>query len=405
MKKIFYVFALLCAVALTACDSERLTPDGDKTPLWPAGKSGSEYMGFINKSGKFEIPAKFDGIYGFFSCGWSLVAEDGEYKFIDRGNNKSHEIEQEEFAGMYAFYYNYIRFADGKFYGMYDRNFNVAIPADYETLGTPSPDGLVYFAEDPSDEEGWGYLNMSGKVAIAPQWAGAHAFVDGMAVVVEKKGTKEEPKYYYGIINKSGNYILEPQKNYIESVGEGRFVMTKSSGKEVLCDKNLNELGSSYDGIYEFSCGMARVYKTDKGYGFIDKNGNEVISCKYKTAASYMDDVVWVKKDSESRRELLDKQGNSLIKLKEDEGIDSHFHNGLSCIYSYDSDVKEYSYRYIDKDGNNIYKWTPGDEEEEAPARRAPKADNWEEVNRRSLLQTSVGALVIANEEARARYK
>lgn len=404
MKKIFYVFALLCAAMLTSCDSERLTPEGDPTKLWPAGKNGSEFMGYINKSGELEIPAKFDETSGF-SCGWGLVAEDGDYKFIDKSNKKSHAIDKEEFGGMYAFYYNYIRFADGKYYGMYDNDFSVAISADYEFLGTPSADNLVYFAEDPNDDEGWGYLDMKGKVAIKPQWCSAHQFVDGMAVVCEKRGTKEEPKYYYGIINKKGDYITEPQKNYIQSAGEDRFILEKSSGKVVLCDKNLMELGSSYDRMIEFSCGLARVYKDEKGYGYIDAKGNEVIPCKYTSAASFMDDVAWVKKDADSRCELLDKNGNSLIKLKEDEDVNSHFHNGLSCIYSYDSDFKEYSYRYIDKDGNNIYKWTPGDEEDAAPARRAPKAENWEEVNRRSLLQTSVGALVIANEEARARRK
>lgn len=404
MKKIFYVFALLCAAMLTSCDSERLTPEGDPTKLWPAGKNGSEYMGFINKSGELEIPAKFEGIHGYFSCGWILVQEDGDLKFIDKRNKNSKAVEADEVLDG-AFYYNYQRFAEDKYIGMWDNDFAVVIRADYESLGTPSADNLVYFAEDPNDDEGWGYLDMKGNVAIKPQWYSAHQFVDGMAVVCEKRGTKEEPKYYYGIINKKGDYITEPQKNYIQSAGEDRFILEKSSGKVVLCDKNLMELGSSYDRMIEFSCGLARVYKDEKGYGYIDAKGNEVIPCKYTSAASFMDDVAWVKKDADSRCELLDKNGNSLIKLKEDEDVNSHFHNGLSCIYSYDSDVMEYSYRYIDKDGNNIYKWTPSDEEDAAPARRAPKAENWEEVNRRSLLQTSVGALVIANEEARARRK
>lgn len=404
MKKIFYVLALFSAVILTGCDSERLTPDGDTTKLWPAGKSGSEYLGFINKSGKFEIPAQFDGIHGYFSCGWILVQEDGDLKFIDKRNKNSKAVEAEEvYDG--AFYYNYQRFAEDKYIGMWDNDFAVVINADYEALGAPSADKLVYFAEDPNDDEGWGYLDMKGNVAIPAQWYSAHQFVDGMAVVCEKKGTKEEPKYYYGIINKKGSYILEPQKNYIESVGEDRFVLEKSSGKAVLCDKNLTEYGSSYDRIDAFSCGLARVYKNEKGYGFIDAEGNEVIPCKYYRAGSCLDDVVWVKKESDSRYELLDKNGNSSIKLKEYEYVDAHFHNGLSLIVLEDKENEEYYLRYIDKEGNTVYKWTPGEEEEGAPARRAPKTRDWEEINRRSLLQTSVGALVIANEEARARRK
>lgn len=402
MKKIFYVFALLCAVVLTGCN-ERLTPEGDKTQLWPAGKNGSEYMGFINKSGNLVIPAKFDYVYGF-SCGWAFVVEDREYKFIDKNNKKSKAVDGEELYDYY-FYYNYMRFVDGKYKGMWDNNFNVAIPADYPYLGMPSADGLVYFTEDASDEEGWGYLDMKGNVAIKPQWYHASQFVDGMAVVVEKKGTKDEPKSYYGIINKKGNYITEPQKNYIYSVGEDRFVMGKSSGKVVLCDKNLTELGSSYDEIDEFSCGLASVHKNEKGIGFIDAKGNEVIPCKYQSANYFADDVVWVKKDEEAKIELLDKNGNSILKLKENESPAGNFHNGLCMIASYDTETYEATYRYIDKKGNTIYKWTPGEEEEDAPARRAPKADNWEEINRKSVMQTNVGALMLANEEMRARLK
>lgn len=402
MKKIFYVFALLCAVVLTGCSKESLTPEGDKTQLWPAGKNGSEYMGFINKSGNLVIPAKFDYVYSF-SCGWAFVGEDREYKFIDKNNKNSKAVDGEELYDYY-FYYNYMRFVDGKYKGMWDNNFNVVIPADYPSLGAPSADGLVYFTEDASDEEGWGYLDMKGNVAIKPQWYSASQFVDGMAVVVEKKGTTDEPKYYYGIINKSGNYIAEPQKNSIMSVGESRFVMRKSSGKVVLCDKNLNEL-CSYDGIYEFSCGLAQVYKSEKGYGFIDAKGNEVIPCKYANAGYFADNVAWVQKDKDSRIELLDKSGESLLKLKDSEMYESYFHNGLCLIYSYDTDTYEYTYRYIDKKGNTVYKWTPGEEDGSAPARRAAKADDWKEINRQSMLRTPVGALILANEEMRALEK
>jgi len=401
MKKIFYLVALFAAVVFTACDGSSVqTPDGDKTKLWPAGKKDSQLMGFINKSGEFEIPAKYDNAVGF-SCGWAFVIEDGEYMFIDKNAKNKHSVDKEELVEVY-FMYNHLLFKDGDYYGMWDNDFATVIPADYKYLGEPSADKLVGFSEDMSDSEGFGYLDMKGNVAIEPQWYHGAAFVDGMAVVTEKKGKDPDASYKNGIINKKGEYLIEPQKNYLWSMGENRFAMYKSNGKEVLCDKNLEELSGSYDGLYPFSCGLARSHKDGKGYGFIDKNGQEIVSCKYLHANNYLEDMVFVQKDNDSKWEVLDKNGNSILKLKEGEyPLDEGFHNGLACVYSYDDDAKANSYRYINKNGETIYKWTPGDEDEEeddAPFNR-------ESLRRMSIMQSEVGALFLNYEEAKQRMK
>ena len=400
MKKIFYLVALFAAVMFTACDSSVQTPDGDKTKLWPAGKKGSNLWGYMDKNGNLEIAAKYDKVYGF-SCGWALVVEDGEYMFIDKSAKNKHSVDKDELSENY-FYYNYCPFKDGKYYGMWDKNFAVVIPADYDFLGYPTADKLVAFAEDNDDDEGCGYLDMNGNVAIEPQWYYADDFVDGMAVVEVIKRNGDDDVIKDGIINKKGEYIVEPQKNYLYSMGENRFAMGKSNGKYVLCDKNLEELSGSYDYMYPFSCGLAQVYKNDKGYGFIDKNGQEIVSCKYLHANNYLEDMVFVQKDNDSKWEVLDKSGNSILKLKEGEHpLDEGFHNGLACVYSYDDDAKANSYRYINKNGETIYKWTPGDEDEEeddAPFNR-------ESLRRMSIMQSEVGALFLNYERAMQRMK
>ena len=391
MKKYFYLIALIAAVVFTACDSSVQTPKGDKTKLWPAGKKDSKLWGFMDKNGNMEIAAKYDDVWGF-SCGWALVKEDGEYMFIDKNAKNKHSVDKDELDGYY-FYYNYCTFKDGDYEGMWDKDFAVVIPADYEYLGYSTADKLVVFTEDYWGDDTWGYLDMKGNVAIEAQWYSANDFVDGMAVVTEKKVKNDEASYKYGIINKKGDYLIEPQKNGLMSMGENRFSMYKSNGKYVLCDKNLEELSGSYDEMSPFSCGMALVYKNDKGFGFIDKNGQEIVSCKYYYAYYYADDVVVVKKDADSKWEVLDKNGESILKLKEGDDPES-FHNGLALISNEDT------YRYINKSGEVIYKWTPGDEDEE------PKAPaNWKERNRKSILQTEAGPLFLNYERAMQRKK
>ena len=400
MKKYFYLIALIAAVVLTACDSSVQTPQGDKTKLWPAGKKGSNLCGYMDKNGNLEIAAKYDKVYGF-SCGWALVVEDGEYMFIDKNAKNKHSVDKDELS-LYHFYYNYCNFKDGDYEGMWDKNFAVVIPADYEYLGCPTADKLVAFAEDYDDDEGWGYLDMNGNVAIEPQWYDIYDFEDAMAVVVVKKGSGSDASYKYGIINKKGEYLVEPQKNSLYSMGENRFAMRKSNGKFVLCDKNLEELSGSYDDMNPFCCGLSMVEKEEKGYGFIDKNGQEIVSCKYMYAEEYSDDLTFVAKDADSKVEVLDKNGESILKLKEGDVPYDSFHNGLALIRNYDSDSKEYTYRYINKSGEVIYKWTPGDDEDddddEAPAR-------WRKANRRSIMQTEAGPLFLNYERAKQRMK
>ena len=399
MKKIFYLVALFAAVVFTACDSSLQTPQGDKTKLWPAGKKDSKLWGYMDKNGNLEIAAKYDAVYRF-SCGWAMVKEDGEYMFIDKNVKNKHSVDIEEKMDYY-FYYNHCRFKDGIYYGMWDKDFAVVIPADYEHLGRPTADKLVYFSEDKNDDEGFGYLDLKGNVVIEPQWYQAYNFIDGMAVVMVKKGKDSDVSYKYGIINKKGEYIVEPQKNYLMSMGENRFAMRKSNGKFVLCDKNLEELSGSYDGMHPFSCGLSLVEKEEKGFGFIDKNGQEIVSCKYMYAEEYADDLTFVAKDADSKVEVLDKKGESILKLKEGDAPYYTFHNGLALIYNYDADSKEDSYRYIDKNGEVIYKWVPGDDDDDEDEDDAPA--RWQKANRRSIMQTEA-AVLFDNYERAQQY-
>lgn len=394
MKKVlFFALALMSAAIFNSC-RDSLTPDGDKTQLWPAGKNNSEKWGYINKSGDFKIDPKYDAC-ATFSCGLAMARVDGDVMFIDKSGKKVKAVDAENVYDYY-FYYNLCRFQDGEYTGMWDKKFNVVIPADYKHLGLATKDGLIACSEDGKE---YVYINEKGKQILSGDFIYAYPFVDGMAVVVIKEGTKDEPKYMYGVIGKNGKFIVEPQKNGLMSMGEGRLGLQKSTGKVVLVDKALNEIGSSYDSGGAFSCGLARVYKDEKGYGFVDKNGNEVIPCKFYRAWDFTDDVTFAVKSSDSKVwEVVDKKGETLFKLKEYDYPQDGFHNGLAliCHEEYTDGKYVYNYRYVNKKGETVYKWEPGEEEDEAPK------SNWEELNRKSLMQTEVGAIVREIEEMNA---
>lgn len=372
MKKLFYMFALVGAVMLTACDPNELTPEGDKTKLWFAGVDGEDVGGFINADGKMVIPAKYWFSYytifhfGYvylpqFSCGWACVwdEEEGRYVYIDKDGKAGNTDED---LTLYDFYYNYAPFEDnttGK-EGMLDKDLKVAIPADYYWIGDMGDNELCYFMENEGDK--YGYLDKNGKVAIEPDFDDAYDFWGGIAKVQVKKNDVT----YYGIIDGKGNYLIDLQKKYIFNAGEGLVGFQNTNGKYGLWDKKGNEvLPATYDDMWGFSCGLSMVKKNGK-YGYINTKGEVEISLSYQSASPFYDDIAWAYKND--RWEAINKKGESLFKLKDNETYLTCFHNGLALVLNTDN----YEFRYVNKEGKPVYKWTHESEGvPEMPLRRA----------------------------------
>jgi hypothetical protein len=282
-----------------------------------------------------------------FSCGWAKVIEDGEEHFIDK-DGKS--VIPDPFPWDDNFYFNRIRFGEDGMYGMYDENWKVVIPAEYKYLGSCTEDGLILFSEDGKE---YGYLDKDGKVVIPEQFAGAYSFAGGIAVVLEKK----DDGYRYGVIDKKGNFLIDYQKKQMYNLGEGRVACKNAStGKYCVWDKTGNEIISAkYDDINPFTCGLANVEKNGK-WGYINTKGEEVIPCRYYKTYSFYGDVADVQKSEDSRWEIIDKKGESLITLKENENLAYYFINGLGLVKNEETN----QYRYITKKNETVYKWEPG---------------------------------------------
>ena len=346
MKKLFvFTAALVGLVLLTSCDGDKGTWETNKDKRWWAGEDGSTLYGYIDENGKMVISPNYSRVWEF-SCGWAKVKEDGEEQFIDK-DGKS--VIPDPFPDDYYFFFNRIRFKEDGKYGMYDENFKVVIPAEYKYLGSCTEDGLILFSEDGE----YGYLDKDGKVVIQEQFYDASSFAGGIAVVLEKKGDE----YRYGIIDKKGNLLVDFQKKSLKNLGEGRVSFYNSStGKYGMMDKNGNEIVSAkYDDSWPFTCGLANVVKNGK-WGYINTKGEEVIPCRYHDAGYFYDDVADVQKSEDSRWEIIDKKGESLITLKENEIMADFFINGLGLVCK--SDYSQY--RYVNKKGETVYKWEPG---------------------------------------------
>lgn len=132
----------------------------------------SEKTGYLDRSGDFVIPAKFDEGWGFRGDR-AVVGVGGRYGVIDA-------------AGRWI--------AEPQF----DRT------EPYYSEGYLSVEANA----------GWGFLNRDGELAIRPIYAGARHFCEGLAAV-EMEGR-------WGFINAGGDFVVEPQFLKVRCFGRER---------------------------------------------------------------------------------------------------------------------------------------------------------------------------------------
>lgn len=171
-------------------------------------------------------------------------------------------------------------------------------------IGSLFNQGLLAVKKDGK----FGYIDKFGRFKITPQFSYAYPFSsDEMAIVKDYSSNK------YGYIDLNGKYLINPVYDKVTSF--------------------KNEVTGQ---IYE----LAMVSQNEK-IGYINKSGEQVISCKYLDA-SYFDNGVAFVKDELGWR-LINSQSN----LINDDIYDSvtGFSNNLACV------SKNSKYYYIARTG------------------------------------------------------
>ena len=377
-KSLFFSVLMLGALVFAGCQKEE-TPQTDTTKLWRAQEDKGTDYGYINEKGKFIISAKFLSASSF-SNGYAYVKEgiNDDYAFIDK-TGKVVLAEANDYDGV--FYNGVCIYRDGKDYGYIDKSFKTVCVPQFAVLSEMTADGLALCLEQ--GESLLAYCDKNGKIVIPAQFQYASPFAGGVAVVVEvdKEGVER-----YGLINTKGNFVVDYNKTPMRNLGEGMIAFLNSSDKVGLLNSKGKEiLSATYDGISEFSEGLAPVYKGEKT-GYINTKGDVVIELqKFEGVSSFYDGVAWVKKANSEKYDLINKKGDVVLTLTSAQVPQSYFHNGLALVRNTDTNKMQ----YIDKKGNKIYSWEPGG------FSYAPSA---EEALKEDFRSTEVGALKMSNE-------
>ena len=200
----------------------------------------------------------------------------------------------------------------------------------------------------------YGYIDEPGKVVIEPQFKYAGIFSDGLACVKTHEG--------YGYINKRGKMVIAPIFDNAGDFSDGcavvqldqkdYFINNRFSGKQ-----DLITVGFSW--TRGFSEGLAAVEINGK-WGYVNTNGEMVISPEYYEACSFKDGLARVK-TSDSDLDgwtYINKSGSEITDLPLS-GNSEDFSDGLAKIVLYNKNTGGSWCTFIDREGaafKNKYK-------------------------------------------------
>lgn len=160
----------------------------------------------------------------------------------------------------------------------------------------------VLVMDDRLDSWLWGYIDTSGEMLIPARFDFADDFKDGQAVVKGMDGG-------YGVIDRAGNYIIEPIYDYIMP-DEDEFIFVQEDRFGRINREGNITLKPKYGAISVFKEDMAVAYPLEGELcGYIDRSGNYLIEPNFVMATPPKDDMMIVVTNDGSWR-LMNKEGN-----------------------------------------------------------------------------------------------
>jgi hypothetical protein len=284
--------------------------------------------GYIDGSGSWVIEPRFIEVSGWEDGAASVRLPNGDFAFID--NNGKYLMRPRRFQ----------RLGDLR-----------------EGLAVFEPEGGKY------DTDGFvknvGFIDVTGRVVIAPHFFAAYDFSEGVAAAsvkfdtcgyIDKQGNFviepafEFPSYQacgpfseglahvmkggkFGYIDHTDSFVIRPIYDYAYDFSEGYAVVGIGS-RYVFIDKRGAVLGtSSYGFARAFSEGLAPVVPKDK-WGFIDKSGALAIPTKYEEVGDFSEGLAWVRING--KYGYINMHGDLVVPPKYDRASD--FWNGMAEV-------------------------------------------------------------------------
>lgn len=166
----------------------------------------------------------------------------------------------------------------------------------------------------------WGYIDNKGRFIIQPQIDYAEEFQENGLAVVDVQGLS-------GLINPSGEFVVSPKYRSIAEFSEGLAAVYDKSGYWIIDDKGRILTSEPYDYIGTYHEGRALfVDKITYRYGYLDRQGKEVMPAQYVSGSDF-------------------KEGKAVVKIKEGE---------FALIGLNGERLQTYPYAFVGQLGNGL---------------------------------------------------
>ncbi|MFN8577595.1 MAG: WG repeat-containing protein [Candidatus Sericytochromatia bacterium] len=313
-----------------------------------AGIKINNKWGFIDKTGKVVIKPQFKDI-SFFSNGLAFVKKNYHWGAIDKRGKVAIPF---KYKSSSYFQNGYAIIEDSNYnQGLINKKGKFIISAGKYSSIHSFNEGLAIVESNGKS----GVIDKDNRVLVKLKYDSIEPFKEGLAIFHEyKKG--------YGIINKSGKVILQPQEKYnISPFSEGLSIIRINIKNNITIYGAIDKFGKiiikpKYDFISDFINGLAEVRISKNGItysGSINKKGEIVKQfVKYFPCPSPRYSI------STDEKHYKEKINNENFFYDEKGGL--HKSNGYDNVYCFDGDFakihSEGKWGFINKNNEFIIK-------------------------------------------------
>ena len=237
-------------------------------------------------------------------------------------------------------------------------------------------EGLEYFSEGLAvtsfpdrefDDVQKGYIDRTGKIAIAPQFYQAYPFSEGIARVELLKSNR----LHYAYIDRVGKIVFsDPSVCEAGDFSEGLAAVKIEQKWGYINRQGKIAIKPQFMGAQDFSEGLAAVIDVSGRWGYIDRTGNFVIKPRFNHVlefttppGKFSQGLAAVGADNGTRRwGYIDKRGEFAIQPRFDSGYAGcgYFSEGLAWVTvgcePEKRDLTTGKYGYINQKGKFVIK-------------------------------------------------
>ena len=245
--------------------------------------------GFIDKTGRTVIPPQFTDASSF-SEGLAAVKVENAWGFIDTAGKV---VIRPQFDAVFPFSQRRAAVRIGRDTGYIDSTGAAATPMHFSTM-LPFREGRAAVSSGPAGPPGspspsWGYIDLDGKVVVAPQHDRVSYFSEGLAAVARDGKA--------GFIDATGAVVIPLQFERAHPFASGRAGV-KINGKWGYIDRTGTiVIPPRFHFVWPYYAeGVARFDKWGYRCGYIDENGKVIVKPTLEEAEEFVGGIAAAKK-------------------------------------------------------------------------------------------------------------